>query len=147
MIYLLIPTEEQVVPIRVWKLAHTPGPQVMRNILPVPVTHGLYSGLSFILLSPPGGEVGIWRYRNSRKVKIKIMKGLHLTKQWITFLWSDERCQILCIFCYFRLPWGNRNDPLARATLPIPLYFLQHSCQGRPLRSGNLKLPEIQRNW
>ena len=66
---------------------------------------------------------------------------LHLTT--VTFLWPDQRCQILCIFCYFRLPWGNRKVALARATLPIPLYLLQLSCQGRPLRSGILKLPEI----
>ena len=70
---------------------------------------------------------------------------LHLATE--TFLWPEQRCQILCIFCYFRLPWGNRKVALARATLPIHLYFLQLSCQGRPLRSGNLKLPEIQRNW
>ena len=38
------------------------------------------------------------------------------------FLWLEQRYQFLCI-------------------------FLQRSCQGRPLRSGNLKLPEIQRNW
>ena len=62
------------------------------------------------------------------------------------FLWPEQCCKNLCIFCYFRLTWGNRNVPLARATLTIPLYFLQR-CQGRPLRSGNLKLPEIQRNW
>ena len=42
-----------------------------------------------------------------------------------TFLWPEQGCKILCIFCYFRLPWGNRNVPLARATLPIPLYFWQ----------------------
>ena len=70
---------------------------------------------------------------------------LHLAT--VTFLWPEQRCQILCIFGYFRLPWGNRKFPLARATLPIHLYFLQLSCQGRPLRSGILKLPEIQKNW
>ena len=48
---------------------------------------------------------------------------LHLTT--ITFLWPEQRCQILCIFCYFRLPWDNRKVALARATLPIPLYFWQ----------------------
>ena len=64
-----------------------------------------------------------------------------------TFLWPEQRCKILCIFCYSRFALGQSKVALARATLPIPLYFLQHSCQGRPLRSGNLKLPEIQRNW
>ena len=29
---------------------------------------------------------------------------LHLTT--VTFLWPEQRCQILCIFCYFRLAWG-----------------------------------------
>ena len=40
-----------------------------------------------------------------------------------TFFWPEQRCQIICIFCYFRLPRGNRKVALARTTLPIPLFF------------------------
>ena len=48
------------------------------------------------------------------------------------------------------LPRNNKSTNAAlrrrRTTLPFPLYFLQRSCQGSPVRSRNLKLPEIQRN-
>ena len=69
---------------------------------------------------------------------------LHLTT--VTFLWPQQCCQILCIFCYFRLPCGNRKVALARATLPIPLYFLQLSCQGSPVHCSPSKVAKNTKN-
>ena len=47
----------------------------------------------------------------------------------LTFLWTEQRCQILCLFCYFRLPWGNSESKVARntkelVTLLWPAIFL-----------------------
>ena len=50
--------------------------------------------------------------------EILYLQSRRLDMATATFLWPEQRCKIHCIFCYLRLPWGNSNVPLARATLP-----------------------------
>ena len=72
--YLLIPTEKQVVCIRVGELINTKLSQPIRNIFPVLLTNRLYKGLSVFLFSPPGRLVILWGECHSKESKWKIPK-------------------------------------------------------------------------
>ena len=102
-------------------MANWPWSNEVHNLMEVPAATKIKN--QCMAKGRPGVRVGHHHYpaQEENQCGQRQSRRLHLTT--VTILWPEQRCQILCIFCYFRLPWGNRKVPLARATLPIPLYF------------------------
>ena len=69
----------------------------------------------------------IWK-NNITWLFVVVFQSRRLDLTTATFLWPEQGCQILCIFWYFRLPWG---------ALPWTLQIIQTIWEGYQFFSVN----------